>query len=519
MTTYLKYPTDVQSFEKIIEGGFTYVDKTAYIHRLASTKSQCFLSRPRRFGKSLLLSTMQAYFEGRKELFKGLAIERLENDWTAYPVVKFALNTVDPKTPSSLINAISSIFTRYEEQFGVSNIEKELSERFVNIILAAYKSTGRKVVVLVDEYDGPLLSTLAYPHLNEAYRDTLKSIFSVLKSYDEYIKFAFVTGVSRFSHTSLFSGANHLKDISFWDDYAAICGITEEELKSVFPSSIKELAGKLKTTEEETLMRLKENYDGYHFCQDSPDIYNPYSILNAFESKRIDNFWFDNATPSYLIEIMKRDDFFLPELDCLEAVKYDLSVKESYISNPVALLFESGYVTIKDYDEEKGKYLLGLPNQEVAESFSKALLPLYSGHKESDCNRTFLDMRDALIDGDAALFMDMIKVFLAGNPYGNTRMAERESYFKNNLYIILRALGFKPRTEEETCWSRMDVQLETRRFIYIFELKTNGSAAKAMLQIADREYAEPYRYSGKKIVRIAANYSPQKNNIDIWLIE
>lgn len=519
MAILRKYPTDVQSFEKIIEGGFMYVDKTEYIYQLAATKFQCFLSRPRRFGKSLLISTMQAYFEGRKELFKGLAIERLEKDWISYPVIKFALNTVDPKTPFSLINAISSIFTRYEEQYGVSIREKELSDRFANILLAAYKSTGRKVVVLVDEYDGPLLSTLERPLLNESYRDTLKSIFSVLKSYDEYIKFAFVTGVSRFSHTSLFSGANHLKDISFWEDYSAICGITEEELKTVFPSSIRELAAKLKTSEEETLRRLKENYDGYHFCQDSPDIYNPYSILNAFESKKIDNFWFDNATPTYLINIMKRDDFFLPELDCLEAVQYDLSVKESYLNNPVALLFESGYVTIKDYDEEKGKYLLGLPNQEVAESFSKALMPIYSGYKESDCNRTFLDMRDAIIDGEAELFMNMLKTFLSGNPYGNSIIAERESYFKNNLYIILRALGFKPRAEEQTCWSRMDVQLETRRFIYIFELKTNGSVAKAMPQIEEKEYAAPYQFSKKEIVRIAANYSTQKNNIDTWIIE
>ncbi len=237
--------------------------------------------------------------------------------------------------------------------------------------------------MLVHEYDAPLLSTLENTELNESYRDTLKSIFSVLKSYDEYIKFVFITGISRFSHTSLFSGANHLKDISFWDDYSAICGITKDELKNVFPIAIKDLAIKLKLSEEETLKRLKDNYDVYHFCQDSPDIYKPYSILNAFESKRIENFWFQNATPSYLLKIMKRDDFFLPELDCLEAVQSDLSVNESYLNNPVALLFESGYVTIKDYDEEKRKYLLGLPNQEVAESFSKALMPLYSGRKES----------------------------------------------------------------------------------------------------------------------------------------
>lgn len=519
METIQKYPTDVQSFEKIIEGGFMYVDKTAYIYQLATTKYQCFLSRPRRFGKSLLVSTMQAYFEGRKELFKGLAIERFEKNWTSYPVIKFALNTVDPKTPSSLTNAISSIFNRYEQIYGIDVKEKELSDRFANILIAAYKSTGQRVVVLVDEYDAPLLSTLECPELNESYRDTLKSIFSVLKSFDDYIKFAFITGISRFSHTSLFSGANHLKDISFWDDYSAICGITEDELKTIFPVSVKELAVKLRLSEEETLTRLKENYDGYHFCQYSPDIYNPYSILNAFESKKIDNFWFQNATPTYLINIMKRDDFFLPELDCLEAVQSDLSVNESYLNNPLALLFESGYVTIKDYDEEKRKYMLGLPNQEVAESFSKALMPLYSGRKESDCNRSFLDMRDALIDGEADKFMNMLKTFLSGNPYGNSTIPERESYFKNNLFIILRALGFRPRAEEQTCWSRMDVQLETRRFIYIFELKTNGSISKAMKQIDEKEYTAPYHYSGKKIVRIAANYSSKKNNLDVWAID
>lgn len=518
MEKKLKYPIGIQTFSEIIEGGYVYIDKSRYIKNLRDEGKYYFLSRPRRFGKSLFLSTLEAYFEGRRDLFKGLYIYNVESDWAAYPVILLSLNTLYAKSEDSLDSFLSTTFSRYEKKYGKNPDVTDLPQRFENILRNAYEKTGKKVVVLVDEYDAPLLDTLERPELNMHYRQLLKPVFSVLKSCDRYIEFAFVTGVSRFSHTSLFSGANNLKDISLDDRYAAICGITEDEFKENLPESVKELAKKLKVSEEEAFMMLKENYDGYHFSEESPDIYNPYSLLNALDSRKINDYWFRSGTPSYLIGVMKRDDFYLPDLDCIETMASGLSVNESYLNNPVSLLFESGYLTIKDYDDEKGLYTLGLPNNEVAKSFSSALMPIYSGCTEKACEDLIKDMRSAAIDGEPERFMELLQTFLEGNPYGNTEMARRETYFKNNIYIIFKALGFLPRAEEQTCRARMDVMLRTRRFIYIFELKTDGDVDKAMDQIDDRGYARPYAHSGKTIIRISANYSTTRNNIDTWKI-
>ncbi|MDE6562241.1 MAG: ATP-binding protein [Muribaculaceae bacterium] len=518
MEKTVKYPIGIQTFSEIIEDGYIYIDKTRYIKKLKDSGKFYFLSRPRRFGKSLLLSTMEAYFEGKRDLFKGLYIYDEESDWTSYPVLMFSFNTMEASSMDSLSIFLNTVFSRYERIYGKDPDAVALPQRFESLLLNAYGKTGRKVVVLIDEYDAPLLNTLDRPELNEHYRQILKPIFSVLKSFDRYIEFAFVTGVSRFSHTSLFSGANNLKDITLEDKFAGICGITEEELKEYLPTSIREFAQKQKISEEDAFLMLKENYDGYHFSEESPDIYNPYSLLNALDSRRIDDFWFKSGTPSYLIGVMKRDNFFLPDLDCIETLASGLSVKESYLNNPVALLFETGYLTIKSFEDEMNLYTLGLPNKEVAESFSKALMPIYSGYMDQECEDLLVKMRRAVVNGDAERFMEVLQTFLEGNPYGNTEMAKRESYFKNNIYIIFRALGFLPRAEEQTCRGRMDVMLRTRRFIYIFELKTDGSVSKAIDQIEDKGYADPYRHSDKTVIRIAANYSTGRNNIDSWEI-
>ena len=518
MAATLKYPIGIQTFSKIIEENFLYVDKTDYIRDLVNTPAYYFLSRPRRFGKSLLLTTMQAYFEGERKLFRGLSIDRDDTDWTAHPVFLLSLNAFNPKSEDSIDDLLSNIFTRYEKIYGSVDGIKDLPQRFENLLVNAHEKTGEKAVVLIDEYDSPLLSTLERPELNEYYRQTLKGVFSVLKSADRHIHFAFVTGVSRFSQTSLFSGANNLKDISFEDRYAGICGITEEELKGYFSESVNEFAKKIKGSDDDVFKILKENYDGYHFSEGSPDIYNPFSLLNALEFQKIRDYWFKSGTLSYLINVMKRDDFFLPDLDCIESMESGLSVKESYLNNPVALLFEAGYLTIKSYNEEVNLYTLGLPNKEVAESFSKALMPIYSGYTDQECENVLVKMKRAMVDGEADRFMELLQAFLEGNPYGNTEMARRESYFKNNIYIIFKALGFLPRAEEQTCRARMDVMLRTRRYIYIFELKTDGKVDKAMEQIDEKGYAMPYRHSGKTIIKIAALYSTKRNNIASWEI-
>lgn len=518
MAPVLKYPIGIQTFSKIREGGYIYIDKTAYIRKLIDSGDFYFLSRPRRFGKSLLLSTLEAYFGGRRDLFKGLAIDEEDTDWTPRPVLTFSFNTLVAKSEQSLESFLDVAFSRYEKIYGKNPDVTELPQRFEDLLMNAYKTTGQKVVVLVDEYDSPLLDTLDRPDLNDCYRRLLKPVFSVLKSCDRYIEFAFVTGMSRFSHTSLFSGANNLDDISLNEEYAGICGITEDELRDCLSQSIDEFALKLNVTYDEVLDILKENYDGYHFSDCSPDIYNPFSLLNALKHKKVLDFWFRIGTPSYLIGVMKRDDFFLPDLDHIDSLESGLSVKESYLNNPVALLYESGYITIKGYDDEKRLYTLGLPNKEVAESFSAALMPVYSGRSERSCEDLIREMRNATIDGKPDRFMELLQTFLEGNPYGNTEMAKRESYFKNNIFLIFKALGFLPQAEEQTCRSRMDLLLRTRRFIYIFELKTDGNVDKAMRQIEDRGYAAPYRHSGKTIIRIAANYSTRRNNIDFWKI-
>lgn len=401
MATQLKYPVGIQYFPDIIEGGYVYVDKTEYIIKLSGRGKQFFLSRPRRFGKSLFLSTLETYFEGRRNLFRGLAIDRDDIDWTPRPVIKLSLNTVDPKSEESLVTALGSIFRDYEEKYDIPDYGDSVSQRFKRIIEAAHNRTGRAAAILIDEYDAPLLNTLNKEDLNNSYRETLRAVFSVLKNADRHIHLAFVTGVSRFNHTSLFSGANHLKDISLEDEFAPICGITEAELRDHFIPGIHEFANKLGISDKAMFLQLKENYDGYHFSGGCPDIYNPYSLLNAMDSKKITDYWFQSGTPDYLIETLRRDNFYLPQLDCLETVESGLSASESYLQSPVALLYETGYITIKNYDDEAGIYTLAFPNREVATSFSEAILPIYSGWDPEYCKHSFVQMRKAVFSGDA----------------------------------------------------------------------------------------------------------------------
>lgn len=514
-----KYPVGIQSFEKIRTENYLYVDKTKYIKALVGRGAYYFLSRPRRFGKSLFLSTLEAYFKGKRELFKGLEIERVEKEWTPRAVIKLSFASIDPGEENALVRLLDNSLEIYEKIYGKESAIDTVAQRFSNLIRNACVKTGRKVVVLVDEYDAPLLDTIENEALNESYRQTLKSVFTVLKDADEYIHFAFVTGISRFSHTSLFSGANNLNDISFRDEYAAICGITEDELKANFAEGIRDFAESKNLDFNNLLAILKENYDGYHFSAESEDIYNPFSLLNALDANHIGNYWFESGTPGSFLKALKRDNFFLPELDCIETVASGLSGRESYMMNPVALLYEAGYVTIKKYDEESGIYTLGLPNKEVAISFSEALIPIYSALDMMDCRNSFIKMRKAVTNGDADNFMHHLQIFLKGNPYSNTQLAERETYFKNNIYLVFKALGFLPRNEEETCNSRMDIMLRTRRFIYVFELKTDGCVENGMSQIDKKGYALPYMDEGRKVIKISANYSSADNNIDSWIIK
>lgn len=507
------YPIGVQSFTKIIEDGLIYVDKTEYVRRLVKNGTYYFLSRPRRFGKSLLVSTLEAYFQGKRDLFKGLALDADDMDWTPRPVFLFSFNNCESKSQDDIFNLINSTLIFYEEIYGRQENIDGLSQRFEWLLINAYRQTGQKVAVLIDEYDSPLLDTLNNPELNEFYRNTLKAFYTVLKTADRYISFALITGVSRFTHTSLFSGANNLEDISIAEEYAAICGITEEELKHSLKFGIESCANKWGVTFDMALNILKENYDGYHFCAESPDIYNPYSLIRALKQHKISNYWFASGTPSYLIHTLPDTDFYIPNLDGVESVESDLGVTESYTKDPVSLMFETGYLTIKAYDPETGLYTLGMPNLEVGTSLTNALLPAYSGLDSMKIKGLTAHMRKALANGEPYEFIKYLKTFLHGNPYSNSELAKRERYFKSNLFLVLKSLGFSPVAEEETCNARMDLKMETRKYIYIFELKIDKDAKEAMEQIEDRDYAAPYRHQGKKIIKIALSYSSEINNI------
>ena len=520
MTANMKYPIGIQSFENIRTEGYTYIDKTACIHRLIDNGKYYFLSRPRRFGKSLLISTIEALYQGKRELFKGLAIDGLKWEWEKHEVLHIDFNgTKYNRQPDALERFLEDQLSMWEREYSVDFIASTIGMRFRLVIEKAHEVSGRNVVILIDEYDKPLLDVISDDERRDNNRYLLNAFFSVMKTMDKYIKFAMITGVSRFSKVSVFSGANNFPDISLLDDYADICGITEDELKEAFMPGIEELALKLKTNADGVLALLKQNYDGYHFSAECPDIYNPFSLLNALANKKISDYWFESGTPSFVIEVLKKDNFFLPSLDCIETLESSLGAKESYLHHPVSLLFETGYITIKSYDEEKESFRLGLPNEEVATSFSKALIPAYSGSPNTECDDALFKMRGAIIDGNAERFMELLKTFLQGNPYSNTELDKREKYFKNNIFLVLRALGFFPRVEEETCKSRMDVMLRTRRYVYIFELKTDGSANKAMTQIREKGYAQPYAEEGRQIIRIAANYSSGDNNITEWMVE
>lgn len=517
----LRYPVGIQSFEKLREMGYLYVDKTAVIGKLITRPGYYFLSRPRRFGKSLLLSTLKAYFEGKRDLFAGLAIDRDDIPWTKRPVFMLMLNSMAAESEKDLDSVMEKFLADYESEYGLPSGNPsglEYPQRLIRLFEHAHKATGKRIVLLVDEYDAPLLSTLDKPELNRKYKAVLRAVFNVMKEADSIIEFAMLTGVSRFSQTSLFSGPNNLNDITMQPDFAAICGITDEEIHRDLTPAIAEFANANNISKEDAFSRLKENYDGYHFTKNSPDIYNPFSVISALNNKNIGNYWFRSGTPTFLVKALMRDGFYLPDLDEIEADAMSLSDIESYAQNPVALLFETGYLTIKHFDPEYDLYHLGLPNKEVSDSFLKFLLPHYTRISPRDSDSELKRMKGLIKTGDAEGFMEYLKSFMAEIPYSNIDFKVKEKYFKNNLYLILKLLGFNVRTELETSFSRMDMALETDRFAYIFELKMDSSAESALKQIKDRGYDVPFSCKGKKIIQIGASYSSRTNNIDSWVI-
>ena len=507
------YPIGIQSFEEIRSGGYVYVDKTALIYKLTSTGKYYFLSRPRRFGKSLLVSTMEAYFSGRKELFEGLAMASLEKDWVSYPVLHLDLTGAAYLSVDELYSKLNSFLSKYEERYEIRTGEHVASVRFENIIDAAYRKTGQKVVILIDEYEKPIIDNIDNPELMEQFRRELQGFYSVIKGKDNAIRFAFLTGVTKLGKMSIFSGLNNLNDISMDARYADICGISEQELKSYFNESVKTLAEMNELSEEECYKKLASMYDGYHFHYRSPGIYNPFSILNTFNANEFRMYWFETGTPTFLVRYLKQGNYNLDNI-----AKNDVSVETltgaNYVSPaPITLMYQAGYLTIKDYDQRFNTYNLDYPNEEVKSGFLNSLSHLYAPALAGGELSVYQFIRD-IEKGNTKSFMDRLTAFFSGNSY--MIQGDLELYFQNVMSIMLKMMGLYVKTEYQTSNGRIDIVFDTDKYIYIIELKRDESAENALKQIEEKGYDKPFLARGKQIIKLGINFSSETKTIDGW---
>lgn len=512
-----RYPIGIQTFETVRKEGYCYVDKTALVHQLVQNGKYYFLSRPRRFGKSLLISTLEAYFQGKKELFDGLALEHLEREWTEYPVLHLDLNARNYVDTESLPAILNQHLEAWEALYGNEKKDRAPEERFAYLIEKISRSTGKGVVVLVDEYDKPLLQALGNEPLLTAYRQQLKAFYGVLKSKDAYLRFALLTGVTKFSKVSVFSDLNNLQDISMSPRFATLCGITEQELYDVFEEDIRLLGEHNGMSEEETRKALKDSYDGYHFTANCPDLYNPFSLLNAFSSKELGSYWFETGTPTFLIQLLKQGHYNLYNLYHEQVSKDMLGDIDNVGGNPLPMLYQSGYLTLKGYDREFGTYTLGFPNREVAEGFNRHLLLGYakvpSGNPTFQIQNFVLEVRR----GDTDAFLQRLQSFFADTPYELAR--DLELHYQNVLFIVFKLLGFYVQVEYHTSRGRIDLVLKTADYIYVMEFKLEGTAEEALQQIEDKHYALPFATDQRRVYKVGVNFSKDKRNIEKWLVK
>ena len=515
------YPIGIQTFEEIRKLDNLYIDKTEYIYRMTHTDGKYFfLSRPRRFGKSLLVSTFQSYFEGKKELFKGLAIEKLEKEWNEYPVLHFDLSKGKHMEKEQLNRYLLDIIEKQEARFDCKSNRIDVNIRLDDLINAVYHKTGKQVVVLIDEYDAPLLDVAHEKEKLDELRNTMRNFYSPLKGNESMLRFVFMTGITKFSQLSIFSELNNIKNVSMDEPYAGICGITKEELLTQMSDDIDALAGHLELSREETIQELKDHYDGYHFCWPSPDVFNPYSLLNCFADGRMDDYWFGSGTPTYLINMMRKYDFLPTDLgEAIEVGKKDFDAPTETMTTIVPLLYQSGYVTIKGYDKPTKLYLLALPNQEIRVGLYGSLLPHYLTDKSAKANTTIAKMSVLVKKGDMDAAFCLLNNFLETVPYcDNTHY---EGHWQQTLYIMFALLtNYDILVEQHTAKGRIDITMETADTIYVMELKFNKSAEEALAQIEAKHYADAFKMSGKKMVKIGLNFSvkDEVNSLE-WKIE
>ena len=527
----MKYPIGIQSFERVINEGYVYVDKTDLIYSLVKDGSIYFLSRPRRFGKSLLVSTLENYFLGRRELFKGLKIDGLEREWLEYPVFHVDFNGSNFLEEGTLERKLEGYVETWVRKYGCDSEWTSLGDRFASVLKRAHERTGRRCVVLVDEYDKPILDVLGSEleaagktggeSLEARNRNVLKGFYSVFKAADADLQFVLLTGVTKFSQVSVFSGFNQPKDISMDERYEALCGITQEELERYFAEPIAELAQKYRQTEDGIKESLKQRYDGYHFSTRLVDVYNPFSLLNVFRYKEMQDYWFSTGTPTYLVRLLNRAGEGLDEMTGRYYRRQEFVDYKATEERPLPMIFQSGYLTIKGYDMRRNTFLLDFPNDEVKEGFLLAVASDYL-KPQASVGAWVLDAVDALEKGDPEAFRKLMTSFLASTPYSMRRKREereRERYFQYTFYLLLRLLSlYTVYAEKETSQGRVDCVVETDKYVYVFEFKLDGTAEEALRQIEERGYTRPYESDRRKVYKIGVNFSSETGTIDGWLV-
>lgn len=519
MVQMRKLPIGIQTFEEVRKDDYLYVDKTAMVYQIANVGKPYFLSRPRRFGKSLLLSTFEAYFEGRKELFAGLAVEQLEKDWTAYPVLHLDLNARKYETAADLTAMLNQYLEKWEQKYGTDRQDRSPEERFAYVIGQAYEHTGRQVVVLIDEYDKPLLQAILDESLLDEYRRILKAFYGVLKSSDRYLRFVFLTGVTKFAQVSVFSDLNQLNDISMDYDYQTLCGITKAELIATFTPEIACLGAEEKLTFEETVLALEKQYDGYHFCENTAaGLFNPFSLLNVFQKRKFGNFWFQTGTPTYLVDLLKQSDYDLRLLvDGVEVTASAFSEYRAESNNPLPMIYQSGYLTIKSYEKEVRLYTLRFPNDEVRFGFLNFLVPFYTRVTDDQTGFHIAKFMRELRAGEVDAFMERLKVFFAGMPYDLSDNTER--HYQAVFYVVFTLMGQFVETEVRSARGRADAVVKTKDRLFVFEFKLDGSAEEALKQIGEKGYLIPYELDGRTRVKVGVNFSKETRNVDRYIVE
>ena len=527
----MKYPIGIQSFDKIIEDGYVYVDKTDLLYNLVKGGTIYFLGRPRRFGKSLLVSTLKHYFLGHKELFKGLKIDRLEKDWLEYPVFHIDFNGVDFTKEGTLEQKLEGYVATWEREYGSTPQWTNLGDRFAYVLQQAHERMGRRCVVLVDEYDKPLLDVLDSGAevtvdsnrvlLEERNREVLKGFYSTFKAADADLQFVLLTGVTKFSQITVFSGFNQPKDISMDGRYDTLCGITQEELESYFAGPIAELAKVYRCDVPEMKRRLKQRYDGYHFSTQLTDVYNPFSMLNVFDALEMQDYWFSSGTPTYLVRLLSHAQEGLDEMTGKYYERQEFIDYRATVEKPLPMIYQSGYLTIKDYNWEDETFLLDFPNNEVKKGFLSAIAADYLKTAESTGSLA-LQLSKTLKAGDLESFQKLLTAFLASIPYSMRRKndeREWERYFHYTFYLILRLMSlYVVYTEKEQSQGRVDCIVETDKYVYIFEFKLDSTAAAALQQIEDKGYARPYEADSRKLYKVGVNFSSKTGTIDDWSV-